>query len=91
MAEHPEPGSDGDDAESLVRPYVITQGREHSDAVRLDMISVVIAARADVDEMALEPEQLRILELCGRPLSVAEVAAHLDMPVAVVKVLLGDL
>lgn len=91
MAEQQEPANDADDADSLVRPYVITQGRQHSDSVQLDLISVVIAARADVDEMTLEPEQLRILELCLRPLSVAEVAAHLDMPVAVVKVLLGDL
>ncbi|MEC3894993.1 MULTISPECIES: DUF742 domain-containing protein [Nocardiopsis] len=76
----------------LVRPYVIAQGRDHADSVRLDMISVVIAAkRAEVDELALEPEQLRILELCRRPQSVAEVSAHLDIPVAVVKVLLSDL
>ncbi|MEV2276226.1 DUF742 domain-containing protein [Nocardiopsis sp. NPDC049922] len=80
------------EAGPLVRPYVIAQGRDHADSVRLDMISVVIAAkRAEVDEMALEPEQLRILELCRRPQSVAEVSAHLDIPVAVVKVLLSDL
>ncbi|GAA1453765.1 DUF742 domain-containing protein [Nocardiopsis tropica] len=87
------PGAPGhQDAGPLVRPYVIAQGREHADTVRLDMISVVIAAkRAEVDEMALEPEQLRILELCRRPQSVAEVSAHLDIPVAVVKVLLSDL
>ncbi|MDT0301658.1 DUF742 domain-containing protein [Streptomonospora wellingtoniae] len=91
MAEHQGPGYDAEGTDPLVRPYVITQGRQHSDAVQLDMISVVIAARAEVDEAALEPEQLRILELCRRPQSVAEVSAHLDMPVAVVKVLLGDL
>lgn len=86
------PASPASDAGPLVRPYVIAQGREHADTVRLDMISVVIAARrAEVDEMALEPEQLRILELCRRPQSVAEVSAHLDIPVAVVKVLLSDL
>ncbi|PDP84815.1 hypothetical protein CQJ94_25600 [Glycomyces fuscus] len=80
------------DAGPLVRPYVIAQGRDHADTVQLDMISVVIAAkRAEVDEMALEPEQIRILELCRRPQSVAEVSAHLDIPVAVVKVLLSDL
>lgn len=83
---------DQPDAGPLVRPYVIAQGRDHADTVRLDMISVVIAAkRAEVDEMALEPEQVRILELCQRPQSVAEVSAHLDIPVAVVKVLLSDL
>ncbi|WP_017610264.1 DUF742 domain-containing protein [Nocardiopsis xinjiangensis] len=82
----------GPDAGPLVRPYVIAQGRNHADTVKLDMISVVIAAkRAEVDEMELEPEQLRILELCRRPQSVAEVSAHLEIPVAVVKVLLSDL
>ncbi|PWV52767.1 MULTISPECIES: DUF742 domain-containing protein [Nocardiopsis] len=87
-----EAAPDSEEAGPLVRPYVIAQGRDHADAVQLDMISVVIAAkRAEVDEMALEPEQLRILELCRRPLSVAEVSAHLDIPVAVVKVLLSDL
>ncbi|MDA8371272.1 MAG: DUF742 domain-containing protein [Nocardiopsaceae bacterium] len=86
-----EPGLGSDAADPLVRPYVITQGRQNSGTVRLDMISVVIAARAEVDEMALEPEQIRILELCRRPQSVAEVSAHLDIPVAVAKVLLGDL
>ncbi|WP_017590462.1 DUF742 domain-containing protein [Nocardiopsis ganjiahuensis] len=85
-------GPEADEAGPLVRPYVIAQGRDHADAVQLDMISVVIAAkRAEVDEMALEPEQLRILELCRRPQSVAEVSAHLNIPVAVVKVLLSDL
>ncbi|GAB3453482.1 DUF742 domain-containing protein [Streptomonospora sediminis] len=91
MAENRESGHGAEAGDPLVRPYVIAHGREHADAVRLDMISVVIAARADVDEVALEPEQLRILEMCTRPQSVAEVSAHLDVPVAVVKVLLGDL
>ncbi|MGI5118835.1 DUF742 domain-containing protein [Marinactinospora thermotolerans] len=85
-----DPGSP--EAGPLVRPYVMTWGRQRSDAVQLDMISVVIAARrAEVDEMALEPEQVAILDLCRRPQSVAEVSARLDIPVAVVKVLLSDL
>lgn len=88
MPDHPSPP---DDAGPLVRPYVMTWGRERSDAVQLDMISVVIAAREDVDEIALEPEQLQILRICRRAQSVAEVSAHMDVPVAVIKVLLGDL
>lgn len=80
-----------DDAGPLVRPYVMTWGRERSDTVQLDMISVVIAVHEDVDEMALEPEQLQILRICRRAQSVAEVSAHMDVPVAVIKVLLGDL
>lgn len=39
-----------------------------------------------------QPESAAILELCrDRPLAVAEVAAHLDLPPSVVKVLCGDL
>lgn len=88
----PSGGPSQQEAGPLVRPYVIAQGRDHADTVKLDMISVVISAkRAKVDEMDLEPEQVRILELCRRPQSVAEVSAHMDIPVAVVKVLLSDL
>lgn len=91
MPDRHELGLDSDESGPLVRPYVMTQGRQRSDTVQLDMISVVIAARADIDEMSLEPEQLRIMEICRKPQSVAEVSALLDIPVAVVKVLLGDL
>ncbi len=91
MADRHDREHDSDTSDSLVRPYVIAQGRHNPENVELDLVSVVIAARGDVDEMALEPEQVRILELCHTPLSVAEVASHLDVPVAVVKVLLGDL
>jgi hypothetical protein len=39
----------------------------------------------------LTPEHLAIKRLCQRPLSVAELAAHLDLPLGVVRVLCGDL
>ncbi|CAM3707507.1 DUF742 domain-containing protein [Nocardiopsis rhodophaea] len=90
MSDHSEE-HEADAAGPLVRPYVIAQGRQRSDTVQLDMVSVVIAARAEVDEMSLEPEQVRILEFCRRPQSVAEVSSHLALPIAVTKVLIGDL
>jgi hypothetical protein len=37
------------------------------------------------------PEHLAIVSLIQRPLSVAEVAAHLKLPLGTVRVLLGDL
>ncbi|MBQ0865427.1 DUF742 domain-containing protein [Streptomyces smyrnaeus] len=41
---------------------------------------------------SLVPEHLDIVALCRRsPLSVADVAAELDLPVGVVRVLIGDL
>lgn len=37
------------------------------------------------------PEQEKIVMLCRSPLSVAEVASEIDLPLGVVRVLLGDL
>ncbi|TDQ45415.1 DUF742 domain-containing protein [Actinorugispora endophytica] len=75
----------------LVRPYTMTGGRTRSEGARLDMISVVIASGREADRSSLQPEHASILGLCHSPVSVAEVAAHMDIPMAVVKVLLGDL
>jgi DNA-binding IclR family transcriptional regulator len=43
---------------------------------------------SDVD---LHPEHLAALDACQRPLSVAELASELDLPLGVIRVLLGDL
>ncbi len=77
---------------ALVRPYTLTRGRVRPTAAgpRLDLITIVVAAR-DRRERPLEPERRAILELCRRPISVAEVSARLDIPLTVVRVLLGDL
>lgn len=79
-------------ASPLVRPYTMTKGRTRptTEARGLDMITIVMAAR-DRRESARGPELQAILELCRRPISVAEISARLDMPLTVVKVLLGDL
>ena len=45
----------------------------------------------DRDQL-LSPEHVEILELCGElPQSIAELASSLDLPVGVVRVLVGDL
>jgi len=49
-----------------------------------------MAAR-DLDDRVRDPELQAILTLCRRPISVAEISARLDIPLTVVKVLLGDL
>ncbi|MGO4431716.1 DUF742 domain-containing protein, partial [Streptomyces sp. MCAF7] len=52
----------------------------------------IIATNTDTARHGLEPEHIMILRMCtGNPLSVAEIAARLDMPATVAKVLLGDL
>jgi hypothetical protein len=85
-----------DEAGPVVRPYAMTRGRtSHAGRHRLDLIAVVVT-EPDVDvpeaDHALAPEHVAIVGLCrDTPQSVAELAAELDLPVGVVRVLIGDL
>ncbi|GAA1460932.1 DUF742 domain-containing protein [Nocardiopsis exhalans] len=93
-SEGPSAGVNPGDAPAgpLVRPYTMTRGRTRpgNEGRRLDLITIVMAARDRADR-ARDPELQAILTLCRRPISVAEISARLDIPLTVVKVLLGDL
>jgi len=90
-SEGPSGGVGDAPAGSLVRPYTMTRGRTRPPTgQKLDMITIVVAAR-DREERALEPEYQAIMRLCRRPISLAEISARLDIPLTVVRVLLGDL
>ncbi|MER6676215.1 DUF742 domain-containing protein [Streptomyces sp. NPDC000983] len=85
-----------DEAGPVVRPYAMTRGRTTSAAQhRLDLIAVVVTeAHGDdpEDDSTLSPEHVDIVDLCrDAPQSVAELAAELDLPIGVVRVLVGDL
>ncbi|MFI0779855.1 DUF742 domain-containing protein [Streptomyces sp. NPDC021212] len=85
-----------DAAGPVVRPYAMTRGRTRSGAEdKLDLIAVVVADRVGpgtVADETLSPEHIDIVELSrDTPQSVAELAAELDLPVGVVRVLIGDL
>ncbi|GAA3064727.1 MULTISPECIES: DUF742 domain-containing protein [Actinokineospora] len=75
----------------LVRPYAMTRGRTRPNAPNLNLVTQVRVARQPSDPSTLSPEHLQIIELCTVPLSVAEVAAYLNVPLVVVKVLISDL
>ncbi|MFF2702912.1 DUF742 domain-containing protein [Streptomyces cyaneofuscatus] len=86
------------DAEAgpVVRPYAMTRGRTSSASRhRLDLIALVVPEPAAEDpgrDETLAPEHVTIVELCSdAPQSIAELAAELDLPVGVVRVLVGDL
>ncbi|MFD3499676.1 DUF742 domain-containing protein [Streptomyces sp. NPDC058676] len=93
-----EQGSQWYDGEAgpLVRPYAMTGGRTKPGptGVRFDLIALVTldAGAPGFDDTALGPEHRALIDLC-RPetQSVAELAAGADLPVGVVRVLLGDL
>ncbi|MFV0130951.1 DUF742 domain-containing protein [Streptomyces sp. HMX112] len=85
-----------DDAGPVVRPYAMTRGRTSTpNRHRLDLIAVVVPEAAADDpgrDQSLSPEHVEIVERCADlPQSIAELAAGLDLPVGVVRVLVGDL
>lgn len=80
------------DAGPVVRPYTVTGGRVRSATGGFDLVALVVAVAVDRPQPAhLQPEHRAILAIVGKPISVAEIAAHLDLVLGVVRVLLGDL
>jgi hypothetical protein len=79
------------DAGRVVRPYAMTHGRVEPVDRQFDMMAFVLATTADPPPMPLEPEHRAILSFARQPVAVAEIASHLDLPLGVVRVLLGDL
>ncbi|GAA3814164.1 DUF742 domain-containing protein [Streptomyces phyllanthi] len=92
------PGSQWYDHEAgpLVRPYAVTGGRTQPGptGVRFDLIALVTldpGAARDAGT-SLGPEHRALVDLCrAETQSVAELSAGADLPVGVVRVLLGDL
>lgn len=98
-AESPDTDRWYDDAAGpVVRPYAMTRGRtSHAAESRIDLIALVVTGDESGDggphdDHTLSPEHLEIVERCQeQATSVAELAADLDLPVGVVRVLVGDL
>ncbi|MFF1920027.1 DUF742 domain-containing protein [Streptomyces sp. NPDC058221] len=85
------------DAGPLVRPYAMTGGRTEpgSGGAHFDLIALVTpddTASGGSQDALLGPEHRILLTLCRNGTqSVAELSADADLPVGVVRVLLGDL
>src|SRR5262245_46296310 len=80
------------DAGPVSRPYAVTGGRTRPRVeLRFDLIDVVAWTGAHVDVHSVSYEGRRILEMCRAPITVADLASALRLPLAVVRVLLGDL
>jgi hypothetical protein len=76
----------------VVRPYALVRGRTKPGGEVLDVISMAYSLRRSVpDPTDLEPEHLAVFQLCGNPMSVADLASTLDLPLGVIRILLADL
>ncbi|MEV8630818.1 DUF742 domain-containing protein [Streptosporangium sp. NPDC051023] len=81
-----------EEAGPVVRPYVLIGGRTRSSGDTLDLVAMVTATGTPpTGKFVPGPEQERILSLVAQATSVADVASDLDLPLGVVRVLLGDL
>jgi hypothetical protein len=93
-----EPNWFDEEAGPMVRLYALTRGRTRPASEAFDLIAMVVADSPYGpdspygEDPGLAPESAAILNLCRyQAQSVAEIAAELDLPVGVVRVLLGDL
>lgn len=88
------PGGDERGQERVVRPYAVTAGRTRPSGAAIDLVALVSAMRgaglSDPDG-ELGPEHLRLLRFCRLPVSVADLATTLDLPLGVARILIADL
>jgi hypothetical protein len=80
------------DAGPVSRPYALTGGRTRPRVeLRFDLIDVVAWTGQQVDPHTISPEGRAILQMCQNPVTVADLASAIGLPLGVVRVLLGDL
>lgn len=84
----PEPQESDDGV--FVRPFIVTRGRTRPlhDGLRIETLVQALPAALSAP---LQFEQRQIVELAQRPVSLAEVAARLGVPIGVARVLVADL
>ncbi|KUN92524.1 DUF742 domain-containing protein [Streptomyces caeruleatus] len=76
-----------------VRTFTLTGGRTRPSRDVFTLITLVTTLDLPLPSVGhgLQPEHLRILRMCTQPLAVAEISAHLHLPVSVTTILLSDL
>lgn len=79
---------DTDDG-SFIRPFIVTEG--HTTAGLDIHIETLVQASGEAAYSRLTFERQQIVELCQTPLSLAEVAAGLNVPLGVARVLVAGL
>ena len=86
---------DGDDAGSktgrLIRPYAMTGGRTLADSDISLEAQIQATARASQHLGAYRWEAAKVVDLVQSPMALIEIAARLQIPIGVARVLVADL
>jgi len=91
MDEYSQP--EGSEPPSMVRPYARTGGRTRP-VHDLDLEALVVTTVTGQDPSMndlLSPEHSTVIELCEETISVAEIAARLQTPLGVARVIIADM
>jgi hypothetical protein len=76
----------------LLRAFAVTGGRARPRHTDLEMESLVATtALGERESPRLSMERRAIAYMCHQVISIAEVSAHLDLPLGVTRVLVGDM
>ena len=82
---------EGDETGRLIRPYAITGGRTgHETDISLEA-QIQASTRADDLAGAYRWEAARLIELVQQPMALIEIAARIEIPIGVARVLVADL
>jgi hypothetical protein len=83
---------EADEETYAVRPYAVTGGRTRTTTNEPLPVEALVQALGGHDDIGLTPERRKILELTrDQYLSVAELSAHVSLPVGIVRVIVSDL
>ena len=82
-----------EEAGPVVRPYVVISGRtKPSGELNLDLLAMITATwRTPTEAWTLNPEHFSMLRACSAPMSLADLASDLNLPLGVVRILVADL
>jgi hypothetical protein len=81
----------GDETGRLIRPYAMTGGRTSIDSEIGLETQIQASSRASQHLGAYRWETARVVELVQTPMALIEVAARMEVPIGVARVLVADL
>jgi hypothetical protein len=82
---------DGDLTGRLIRPYAMTGGRTTADSEISLEAQIQASTRASHHLGAYRWEAAKVVELVQSPMALIEIAARLEIPIGVARVLVADL
>lgn len=80
-----------EDPGPLIRLFGLTGGRARPLGETFDLVAIVTTISTYFEPTDLNPEYRAVLSVCRMPTPVADVAAHLKLPLNITRVILGDL